>query len=166
MTTKTEGTKKPKNPKREQLINLSNMAKKLREDMADAAETAEEAEFWATRTINYMLLNHTYNTDGATEFNTFNQWKERGATIKKGSSAFLIWGQPVGRQKADKAAAKGEEQTDDSEYDYFPLCYLFSDKQVITADELEAERAKKREEQKAEEEKARKLASLEAVELD
>jgi hypothetical protein len=166
MTQEQEKTKKPKNPKREFLINMSNMAKQLRDDMAEGADTPEEALMWSSRTINYMLLNHVYVTDGATEFNTFHQWKEKGATIKKGSKAFVIWGQPVGRQRAEKTEAKGEPQEEDNEYEFFPLCFLFSDKQVITAEEMEAERARKKEEQKAQEEKAHKLANLQAVELD
>lgn len=158
--------KKPRNPKRDFLVNLSNMAKKLRDDMAEGAETPEEALFWSSRTINYMLLNHIHNTDGATEFNTFHQWKAKGATIKKGSTAFLVWGQPVGRQKAEEAKAKGEPAEDDSEYEYFPICYLFSDKQVITAEELEAEKQRKETEKQEREAKEAKLAALKPVEMD
>lgn len=154
------------NPKREALIAMSNAAKELRENMTQGATTENEALYWASRTVNFMLLNHMYETGGATEFNTFNQWKERGATIKKGETAFLIWGQPIGRQRAEKAEAKGEPETDDSDYEYFPLCYLFSDKQVITAEELETEKIKKQEKQRQREEKALMMANLQAVELD
>jgi hypothetical protein len=126
---------KEMNPKRAQLIALSNEAKELRDNMAEAAETANEALFWTSRTTNYMLLNHMYETEGAEEFNTFKQWKEQGATIKKGSKAFLVWGQPVGKQKAKEAQEKGQQPAEDDDYKYFPICYLFSDKQVITAKE-------------------------------
>jgi hypothetical protein len=166
MTQTAEQPKKERNPKRTILIELSNQMKTLRNDMAEGATTPEEALYWASRTINFMLLNHVYNSDGSTEFNTFRQWKEKGATIKKGSVGYVIWGQPVGRQRAEKAEAKGQPETDDSDYEFFPLCYLFSDKQVITAEELETERARKQEEQKQKEEHAAKLANLQAVELD
>jgi hypothetical protein len=130
------------NPKKEMLISFSKVAKKLRQDMAEGATDQEEAFFWASRTVNFMLLNHVYATDEATEFNTFNQWKERGTTIKKGSKAFAIWGQPIAGRKPDK---KTEPDQEPDEYEYFPMCFLFSDKQVITAEGLEAERQKAKE---------------------
>ena len=130
---------KPQNPKRAELITLSNEAKELRETMEEASETENEALFWASKTINYMLLNHMYNTDGAREFNTFKQWKKQGATVKKGSKAFLVWGQPI-YKKNDEDKEEENPNDPEEEYKYFPLCYLFSDKQVITAEELSQER--------------------------
>lgn len=56
------------------------------------------------------------------DFKTFKQWKAAGFNIKKGSTAFLVWGRP-----------KSIKQTqDDSEkaFKFFPLAYLFSDLQV------------------------------------
>lgn len=128
------------NPKRAELIALSNEAKEIRDTMAEAAETENEAMYWASRTINYMLLNHMYQTEGATEFNTFKQWKEQGATIKKGSKAFLVWGQPVGKQRAKEAQQKGQQTDEEDNYKYFPICYLFSDRQIITAAEKSKEK--------------------------
>ena len=104
---------------RKQLIEISNIAKKLRE--AEALDM----------TINEILLKIIYDTKEVKEFNTFNQWKERGYTIIKGSKAFLIWGQPVNKQKKDKAKEQGKESEEGDEYEYFPVCYLFSDKQVF-----------------------------------
>ncbi len=101
---------------RNQLIQVSNIAKKLRE--------TEGLEM----TINEILLKIIYDTKGCTEFNTFNQWKQKGYTIIKGSKAFLIWGQPINKQKDDQQGKQNEE--DEDEFKYFPLCYLFSDKQV------------------------------------
>lgn len=148
------------NPKRAQLIALSNEAKEIRDDMAEAAETENEALFWASRTVNYMLLNHMYDTEGAEEFNTFKQWKEQGATIKKGSKAFLVWGQPVGKQRAKEAQQKGQEAPEEDDYKFFPICYLFSDKQVITAEQMTQE---KNQPSKVEEPKAK---FIESVNLD
>ena len=148
------------NPKKSQLIAISNEAKKIRDTMAEAAETENEALFWASRTVNYMLLNHMYNTEGAEEFNTFKQWKEKGATIIKGSKAFLIWGQPLGKQRANQAQEKGQDQSEEDEYNFFPICYLFSDKQVITAEEMTQE---KQEASKVEEPK---INLIESVNLD
>lgn len=103
---------------RTKLIELSNVAKGIRQkEMLDM-------------TVNEILLKLIYNTDGATEFNTFAQWKELGYTILKGSKAFVVWGQPrtgnEKREETDNKQAEGEED----EYSFFPVCYLFSNKQV------------------------------------
>ena len=115
--------------KRVALSELSRDAESLRELKTKEAKSDNEALFWATRTINYILLNHMYETGGATEFNTFNQWKEKGATVIKGSKAFAIWGQPVHEQKKEKQE-EGNSELD--KYKYFPICYLFSNIQVTT----------------------------------
>ena len=103
---------------RTKLIELSNVAKGIRQkEMLDM-------------TINEILLKLIYNTDGATEFNTFAQWKELGYTILKGSKAFVIWGQPrTGNEKREETDNKQVEGEED-EYSFFPVCYLFSNKQV------------------------------------
>lgn len=141
----SEDSKKPMNPKREELIKLSVQAFEMRESLMINAKTIAEFNFWEAKTINYMLLNHIYKTDGATEFNTFNQWKADNATIKKGSQAFVIWGQPI------KAIKKGGEQEQlqnqlpelkeqlAAKYQYWPMCYLFSDKQVLKPAERKTE---------------------------
>lgn len=141
----SEDNKKPTNPKREMLIQLSQQADELRKHNISNAETEQEAEFWQMCTINYILLHYIYNTEGATEFNTFNQWKERSATIKKGVKAFVIWGQPIKASKTgeqteptSKQAPEGEDQLA-IKYKYWPMCYLFSDKQVVLPDERIAE---------------------------
>jgi hypothetical protein len=57
-------------------------------------------------------------------FKNFQQWKEEGKFIIKGSKAFVVWGSP---KKTPKPEAE-EGETD--EFKYWPLCYLFSNKQV------------------------------------
>ena len=58
------------------------------------------------------------------EFKTFGQWKEEGATVRKGQTAFLIWGQPR------KASQVPEGATEPEEFKYWPVCYLFANTQV------------------------------------
>lgn len=58
------------------------------------------------------------------EFKTFWQWKEEGATVRKGQTAFLIWGQPR------KVSQVPEGATEPEEFKYWPLCYLFANTQV------------------------------------
>lgn len=117
--------------KRVALSELSRDAESLRELKTKEAKSDNEALFWATRTINYMLLNYIYETGGATEFNTFKQWKDKGATVIKGSKAFAIWGQPVHKQRTEKEQETSENSELDK-YKYFPICYLFSNLQVTT----------------------------------
>lgn len=100
------------------LIEYSNIAKKIRSE--------QDLEM----TINEVLLKFIYDTQGVQEFNTFKQWKEKGYTIIKGSKAYLIWGQPINK-KNDKAKEEKNETEEADEYEYFPVCYLFSDKQVF-----------------------------------
>ena len=74
--------------------------------------------------VNEGLL-QLYSADGEhTIFKTFQQWKEVGKLIIKGSKAFVIWGSPR------KAARPEAEEGETDEFKYWPLCYLFSNKQV------------------------------------
>lgn len=62
------------------------------------------------------------------EFRTFWQWKDDGYTIAKGAKAYLIWGQPR------KGAQIPEGSTEEEEYKYWPICYLFANTQVFKPD--------------------------------
>lgn len=110
---------------REKLIEFSRAAKLLRE--------LEGLDL----SVNETLLTMIYNTNDATEFNTFKRWKEQGYTILKGSKAFLIWGQPIRRGKEDKDKEKSKEGEAKNEYEFFPVCYLFSNKQVFKQEDKE-----------------------------
>lgn len=58
------------------------------------------------------------------EFKTFGQWKQDGATVRKGQTAFLIWGQPRQVSQVPEGATEPEE------FKYWPICYLFANTQV------------------------------------
>lgn len=103
-----------------ELIKKSQLAKKIREEKG------------LSKTVNEILLNYIYNTEGAEEFNTFAQWKQKGYTIFKGAKAFTVWGQPrQGREKEEEQPTAPPDNNVEDEYSFFPVCYLFSDKQVI-----------------------------------
>ena len=70
------------------------------------------------------------------EFKTFHQWKEEGATVRKGEKAYLIWGQPRRGEQVPEGSNEPEE------YKYWPMCYLFANTQVITADQMKEHREK------------------------
>ena len=121
--------------KRAMLIELSQKAKALRKEKIDSAQTTEEALFWSSRSVNYMLLNHIYKSERV-RFETFKEWKSQGATIKKGAKATIIWGQPrQGIATLEQKLQKDPHSVpvDDiavEEYEFFPLCYLFSEDDV------------------------------------
>lgn len=98
--------------KRKQLIAMSVIARTLVEQ--GEADTVNEC----------LLAMYSEENEDITEFNTFQQWKQQGFTILKGSKAFLVWGQP---RKVEQAKEGSEEP---EEYKYWPVCYLFSNLQV------------------------------------
>lgn len=76
----------------------------------------------AFSTVNEALLS-VYFEQGHKEFNTFSQWIDKGFAVKKGEKAFFVWGSP-------RKGANHEPENEQDEFSFFPLCYLFSDKQV------------------------------------
>nr|WP_321357186.1 ArdC-like ssDNA-binding domain-containing protein [uncultured Draconibacterium sp.] len=99
--------------KRKQLIAQSQVIRALIE--AGEYDTVNEG----------LIETYIEANPGAEEFNTFNQWKEKGYTIVKGSTAFVVWGQPRKAQQTPEGSDEPEE------YKYWPLCYLFSNEQVF-----------------------------------
>jgi hypothetical protein len=66
-----------------------------------------------------------YKEQGHEVLKTFNQWRTDGFKVKKGSKALLLWGSPVNATK--KAQAEGDQ---DTESEFFPVSYLFSNQHV------------------------------------
>lgn len=60
-----------------------------------------------------QLLRECYQLQGK-ELHTFDGWKKRGASVRKGQHAYLFWGKP----------RKGAEKK------YCPVIFLFSQEQV------------------------------------
>lgn len=97
--------------KREQLKALSKVAKML-------------VSSGACGTINEALID-IYRNDGHEEIHSFKKWIERGFCVRRGEKALLLWGEPRKGGKQEKEA-EGEED----EFKFFPLAYVFSNKQV------------------------------------
>lgn len=113
----SKGSKKNKKEQflanRKKLIALSQGAREL-------IETGEYG------TVNEALTGmYAEENEGIEEFKTFNQWKQDGYTIIKGSTAFLVWGQPRKVEQVPEGADEPEE------FKYWPLCYLFANTQVF-----------------------------------
>lgn len=76
------------------------------------------------------LLKAFYAEAGHTELHTFKQWKEKGFYVKKGEKAILLWATPKASKSSKLAAVDAGKQEDEAKEDYFPIAYLFSNKQV------------------------------------
>ncbi len=114
--------------KREVLGQYSAMARDLKKKwINEAMEEGQNAKALQINalTLNSIIIDRFYKKDGHEDFRTFGEWKQSGFKVKKGSRGFIIWGRPIGNQKAEK----GEEASDE-DYSYFPVCYLFSNLQV------------------------------------
>lgn len=116
--------------KRQHLAQLSRVIKmKMQTGVTDAA------------TVNEGLI-ELYSEDEILEFNTFFEWKKKGYSIKKGSTAFLVWGKPrkvpiPGTEKNSNS----DSDSEDDEFKFWPVAYLFSEKQVEKRKELHHENA-------------------------
>ncbi|WP_157807092.1 zincin-like metallopeptidase domain-containing protein [Algoriphagus formosus] len=168
--TKTENTPKRErkpNPNREKLLQMSADARSLKDRMIQEAETAEEAFWWTAQTLNSILLKYFYRVPEGMELGTFHQWKAKGCIIKKGEKALIIWGQPLSAQRAEKAQAKGEEAPEeDGNGEYFPMCFLFRADQVLTPEQVEAEKTKRQEAKEKREQISQAIQDLQTVDLD
>lgn len=120
--------------KRLVLSSISRKMRKLREIYTEQAESTQESLYWQSRTINQMLMIKLYNKNNDQEFRTFWQWKKEGKTIRKGAKAVVIWGQ---KTEAHKAPEKPEDNPED--FEFFPICYLFSSKDIIDKSEKSQE---------------------------
>ena len=87
-------------------------------------------------TINEILINEFYTDAKNTEFKTLFDWSKIGFKVKKGSKAFLIWGKPRAIKDKNHEPTKQKNEEED-ETEFYPLCYLFSNAQVIKKDAQE-----------------------------
>jgi hypothetical protein len=70
-----------------------------------------------------------YKTPLHKEFKTFKGWLKEGFSVKKGETAFLVWGRPS--QENKEGEVKPIIENDDSENGtFFPVSFIFSNAQV------------------------------------
>ena len=65
-------------------------------------------------TINALLV-MAYSKEGATNVKTFNQWKQEGRKVKKGSKSLILW---------SGAVTKGEDKEGDK---FFKIAFVFAE---------------------------------------
>lgn len=123
---------------RKTLIENSVIARRIKKERVESAKTENEALLWMSKGVNDIIRDSIYNLKGK-ELKTFKQWKNDGATVKKGSKAFPFWGQPLQATSKNKKEAAGEEKTEESKYEYWPICLLFSEDQVVSLEDKQRE---------------------------
>ena len=91
---------------RQELISHSNQVRKL----------VEKGKF---STINEAIRETVYQVQGFTDLRTFDQWKESGFSVKKGSKGLPLWSEP------QPTPADG-----DKKFSAFRVTYYFAAEQV------------------------------------
>ena len=66
-----------------------------------------------------------YAQQGHIEIHSFKTWLSKGMVVRKGEKALLLWAEP---RKAANLNKQSQDEKD--EFKFFPLAYVFSDKQV------------------------------------
>ena len=92
----------------------------------------------AAITINDLLVKYYEKQAGAPlELNTYEQWRERGYQVRKGSVSYMVWGKPLNTKKK-KEDPDNPDKDDESKEDFFPVCHLFDKSQcyALKADEI------------------------------
>lgn len=127
-TPRKENVKPTIQEKRAYLKELSSQATELREKLLHEAKNDAEIQAINDLSINDIIVNHFYKDSANTEFHTFKGWLKEGKAVRKGETAFLVWGRPkaVQEQEAGKQTT-GEEEEDT----FFPVSFIFSNAQVI-----------------------------------
>jgi hypothetical protein len=69
-------------------------------------------------------LKQMYRDNGHVELNTLKQWNRSGMIVKKGEKALLLWAVKT------KRTVKNEDTGEQDEFDFWTVCYVFSNKQV------------------------------------
>ena len=69
-------------------------------------------------------LKDIYTQSGHTVLNTLQQWNMLGKRVKKGEKALLLWSQPRHVERVNEVTAEVEK------FDFWPVCYVFSNAQV------------------------------------
>ncbi len=96
--------------------------------MNHSAEVQELVKAGAYPTINSAVIQLFYKNNGHTEFNTIHQWNKAGFRVMRGEKGFPVWGRPKHVQQ--------ETDPDENARKFWPLCYLFSNRQVIPETEV------------------------------
>ncbi len=78
------------------------------------------------KTVNSIIIDFYKKELKVKILKSFLNWKKEGKQVKKGEKGNAIWGKPR-KFKEKKEGIKEEDQKD---IEFFPIAYLFSEKQV------------------------------------
>ena len=117
------GLKKAPNPRRLELAKLSKTFRPL----------VKAGKF---PNVNAAVVAFYKQNTGKQDFRTFAGWREAGFSVLKGAQGFPIWAtpRPMGAGKAQESAPAELAETGEPDGQWFPVCYLFHDGQVIAAE--------------------------------
>lgn len=73
-------------------------------------------------------LKMIYANQGHTILKTLRQWNKEGKHVKKGEKALCLWGRPKQHEQEQETDEPTEEH---DPLNFFPLCYVFSNLQVL-----------------------------------
>ena len=107
-----------------QLQKRKNLQEISKTALAINKATGEEFE-----KVNDMIINFIYNKNNKLKFNTYKSWKKEGYQVKKGETAFLIWGRPL-KELQDQEKAEPEKEEEENKSNFFPVAHIFSSEQV------------------------------------
>lgn len=110
---------------------MNNLGVKTREDLKQiSAEIKPLLPMTGFSCVNEALKN-MYEIPEEETLDTFQGWKKKGYSVKKGEHAFTFWSAPLKSKKAQEQQAeekKEEQETDDKKM--FGICKLFASCQV------------------------------------
>lgn len=109
------------NPRRMELVKLSRTFKPL----------VVAGKF---QNVNAAIMAFYKQQTGKQEWRTFKGWHDAGFSVIKGAQGFPIWAtpRPMGSGKAQESAPAELADTGESGGQWFPVCYLFHEGQVIS----------------------------------
>lgn len=83
-------------------------------------------------TVNEVLLSFYKDESGAKDFRRFDEWKEAGFMVKKGESAYRVWGTPkqFSKNQEMENVATGNTESIESKFEFWPMCCIFNENQV------------------------------------
>lgn len=123
---KTQNRKTTQNIEESKKMSAHKAKRQALKDLsAQAAEL--QATIYPDKKINEILILKFYTDQTHREFKTLADWNKEGQSVRKGETAFLIWGKKKPLHQSEQEAQSAE---DGEEAEFFPLCYLFSNAQV------------------------------------
>lgn len=112
-------------------IELYKEKRKALRELSKIAKTMMQGECEGM-SVNEILIDEFYSDEENNEFKTLHDWNKAGFKVKKGATAFVVWGKPKPKKKGEEP--KQSQNPEEAEEEFFPLCYLFSNAQVIKKD--------------------------------